>query len=213
MPILMPTKSRPQNVKRFFEAYKKTLAVEQVVLLIDDDDKYLPDYMNLGTDFYFYLNKADGIGGLMNLFYEDNPNESYYALIADDVLPETEHWDIILKHGCLETGGITWGADGIQNEGLPTHPFINGNLVRKLGYIAHPKLKHCFIDNCWHIAAKIIGGGYYPNIKMTHMHYLNGKAHMDDTYKNQPSMKDDHDVFDEIYMDYIKTLEGIKNAN
>jgi hypothetical protein len=144
----------------------------------------------------------------MNQYFRINPNEEYYALMADDVLPETEHWDIILKEG-LKDCAITWACDGIQNEGLPTHPFLNGDVVRKLGYIAHPELKHCFIDNCWYIMGQILGHKYYPNIKLTHLHHLIGKAPLDETYKNQPSMSEDAATFQRILPEYIYKLENL----
>lgn len=221
MPILIPTKGRPQNIERFASMYKLTKATEPVVLLLDGDDRYLADYFNnqRASNFWCWVapDSDNGIGGIMNEYFRRFPDEEYYAILADDVVPQTEHWDIILKQACLESRGLAWGDDGLQGAGLPTHPFICGDVVRALGYIAHPKLKHCYIDDCWLAIANVIGGQYMPNIKLTHFHHLNGKAQLDETYLSQPPIQDDASAFREIQQPYLLELltakEKLKNES
>lgn len=206
MPIILPTRARPDNIKRFLDIGKP---IEPVYLLLDDDDPKLKEYEQIeGVSFIISHNEKKGIGYLMNKAFELMPNEPYYAIFADDCVPETPGWDIKLKNACKN--GIAWGADGIQNDRLPTHCFIDGGIVRKLGFIAHPALKHCFIDDCWKLVYDVIGGKYLPDIIITHHHYINGKAIKDETYANQPPLEEDQKVFAEIAHDYILKLLQIK---
>lgn len=201
MPILLPTRNRKSNIKRFLECYKSTGAKEPVVLLTDEDDPI--DYEKIIkksglANISFESKKRMTIGLRMNDYFYKNRNEEYYALIADDVVPETESWDAKMKAACLPDK-LVWASDGLQNENLPTHPFIGGELVRKLGWIAYPGLNHCFVDNVWRdIAYFGKRGVYMPDVKLTHYHWINKKAEKDSTYNEQPSLRLDHIVYEEF---------------
>jgi len=193
--IIIPTRGRPDNIRRFVVAYKKTLATEPFTLLLDNNDEKKEDYYPHleGLDAWCVLDDTNnGIAGRMNDFFEKNPDKEYYAIIGDDVVPETTEWDQRMKEACLPDK-ICWAHDGIQNGGLPTHPFIGGDLVRSLGWIAHPKLKHMYVDNVWRdITVQEKNGVYLDDVRLIHHHYVNNKAEMDDVYsKSLDYMNDD----------------------
>ena len=186
--IVLPTKNRPKNLERFVHQYYITGATLPVYVVFDAADAW--KYNGVKTpDHWKRISAPAGtpIGEIFNLIFKKYPNEDFYGMVADDVLPQTMIWDIVLRDSCLPDR-ISWGWDGLQNENLPVHPFIGGDLVRKLGWWAPPGIKHWFVDNAWKSLTLALNNGVYlPNIKMEHLHPVNGKAPTDRTYEEQPS--------------------------
>lgn len=210
--LILPTKSRPLNLKRFIRTYHETKATIPVWVIMDANDAYL--YNNVETPKHWKrisVHANTPLGGIFKRIYEKYPNEPYYGMVADDVVPETEGWDTIMVETC-QPDKIVWACDGIQNERLPVHPFIGGDLVRKLGFWAAPGLKHWFVDNVWKAIADALDCGVYlPDVKMTHLHYVNGRAQMDRTYREQPNHQADARAYqrfmDEEFSGLIKRLK------
>lgn len=190
--ILLPTKGRPLSLKRFATHYELTGCTLPVLLLIDQNDAYQGTYDNVAHNFDdMTVPAGTPIGECFNLAFRQYPDEPFYGITADDVVPETPEWDVKLRDACLPDR-VSWGDDGIQGENLPTHPFLGGDLVRRMGYIAPPGVKHWYADNFWKLLATVNGrGSYLPEVKTTHRHPLKGLAETDATYKNQPDHEED----------------------
>lgn len=190
--IIMPTMGRPHNLKRFIDAYRKTLATTPVVIVFDQGDKTLPEYAKLDyPDNFIKTDVAAGtrISDLQNMAFYHFHNESFYGLIGDDCVPETEHWDLILQEAC-GSNKIAWGDDGLQGSKIATHPFIGGDLLRKIGWIAAPGFVRFFTDTIvTDIARGLEVAVYLPNVKTIHYHPFNGTALMDDTYRAAPPLE------------------------
>ena len=183
--ILIPTFNRPQNVRRFCEAYEKTNAILPVVFLLSADDPQAILTQNIAVLFNhrcdMYPAHAGGAGWVLQQFYIDEPNHNFYACLADDVVPETIEWDVTLLSACLEYG-LAWADDGIQREKLCTHPFIKGEMVRQWGGLNPAGIQHIGLDDWW---LKVSKGKqkYVPEVKLTHYHWSNGKTNKDKTYR------------------------------
>ena len=209
--IILPTLRRPHLLQKFIAAYKQTDGTLPIHVSIDAaDDSYngvqLPSHWKRVT-----VPAGTCLGGIYKLVTDAYPNCEFYAMIGDDVIPETMHWDIALKENCLPDK-IAWGADSIQDDKLPTHPFIGGELVRKLGWFAAPPMKQFFVDNVWkHLADTLGCGVYLPDVKMKHCHYLNGERPRDRTDDCQPAMGDDQRLY-HIFMqeDFPKIIERLR---
>lgn len=193
--MYLPTKGRPQNIARFVSAYKRTGSTLPVVLVINDDDVVnyesvkLPDNFRIET-----VTPPVYMGEIHNIMFTRYPNEPFYGLLADDIVPETLHWDVMLRDACMPDK-IAWGFDGIQNDRLPTHPFLGGEFVRKLGYICPHGIKSWFGDNIWKAFADTLRiGRYLPNVRTRHYHFAVGLAEEDATYKSQANHEEDQRV-------------------
>lgn len=190
--IVLPTIYRPENLRRFIHHYALTGATLPIHVVFDAAnvsqyrDVTLPEHWKRCT-----VPTGCRLGDVFTLMFSAFPNEEFYGMVADDVVPATEGWDVKLRSACLPDR-IAWGFDGAQDETLPRHPFIGGDLVRRLGFWSAPGIKHWFIDNAWRdIAVGLQCGVYRPDIIMRHYHYLNGLAQKDRTYESQPSTRAD----------------------
>lgn len=213
--IILPSKGRPLNLQRFIRVYKETAASLPIWVILDASDAYRYDDIDLPSHWKRLTAPAGmPIGGIFNLIFSKYPNEPYYGMVADDVVPETSGWDVIMAELC-QPDKIVWGCDSIQNEKLPVHPFIGGDLVRKLGWWSAPGLKHWFVDNAWkNIADALECGIYLPQVKMTHLHHINGRAQIDRTYREQPTHAvDEQAYFKFINEDYVATIERVKSLS
>lgn len=199
--IILPTKGRPDNLVRFIGAYQKTYAILPVYVVLDASDSFRYDGITFPENWKrVTAPPGTPIGNIFNLVFEACPNEAYYGIMADDVIPETPHWDTLLRQAC-QPNKIAWGMDGIQNEAIPVHPFIGGELVRELGFLAAPGIRHWFVDNAWKsIAVALDAEMYLPDVKTSHHHYVNGKARLDRTYEEQP----DHRADELAYLNFMK---------
>lgn len=192
--ILLPSRGRPNNLLRFAAAYNQTGATLPVTVLLDDDDvaNYDDAWPLLPYSWQIDISPRTYLVPRLNKFFYERPNEPFYAVLADDVVPETRNWDLILMKACMPDM-MSYGKEGIDRmeshgvESMP-HPFIGGDLVRKWGFIAPPVLNHFYADNWW-IDASI--HAYMPGVKMTHYHYKNKKAPIDRTYQDRPDPNKD----------------------
>lgn len=106
------------------------------------------------------------------------------GFMGDDHLPRTPGWDLHYLATLATLGtGIVYGNDLLQGQNLPTQVAITSDIIRRIGYMAPPDLKHLYMDNYW----KDLGEGagcirYLPDVIVEHLHPVAGKAAWDDNY-------------------------------
>lgn len=183
--FILPTRGRPEGLKRFVEACERTRAWGWPCRVrVDADDPALPGYHALALPPWFTLRVGPRISNApsLNEQFAAEPSWSFYGVLADDVVPETVGWDraLIVAAG---RDGVAFANDGIQGSKIATHPVLGGDFVRSLGFIALPGLKRLYADNVWTEIAKDRGVlRYVPDVSVRHLHFSNG-APMDETYK------------------------------
>ena len=127
---------------------------------------------------------ADDVNDLYTRLY---PDEEVYGFVGDDVIPQTKNWDAILIEAAMKHG-VSWPNDLITTPGHDKrwgHWFIKGDLLRAVGYFAPSGVYHFYTDVVWMEIADRLGiGVYLPDVILEHMHFSNGKAEHDETYKS-----------------------------
>lgn len=196
--ILLPTRNRVVNLKRFIAAYRETKATAKVLLILDPDDYFRYDDLDLPDSFDSMMAKtAHSLKDAMNRAVEIYPNESYYGVGADDFIPRVQGWDAQL----IEAAGkhnVAWCDDGIHQDRLCTHPYIGGDLVRAWGWFVPPYIRRGYADFIWRDFARALGvEKYIPQMLCEHMHWQVNKAPYDTTYATQPSVAADKKSWEE----------------
>lgn len=120
-----------------------------------------------------------GYVALLNRAFACFPNEPWYACWGDDVLCRPAGWDTYLAKSA-DSDRIAFGDDCINGERTCCLPFIGGDLVRKVGWLAYPKLNHLYCDTVWHAIGQALGVlSYHPEIITEHCHWSTGKQPYD----------------------------------
>lgn len=155
--VIVPSRGRPQNIARLLDSVHGTAKMKTHVHVgVDDDDPELERYR-------YVIEKAakpgdeltagprKGLTGWTNEIAMTAAKEyPYLASFGDDMIPRTPGWDKALIKGIERMGntGITYPWDSTR-EDIPEACVISSDIVRELGWFAHPDLNHWFIDNVW----------------------------------------------------------------
>lgn len=183
---ILPSLGRPHNAKRFLNAYIETDATTPVLLRINENDGGYEDIQ--------YQNWIVEVGPRLPLSYIYNSiyqryRCDWYGFVADDVVPKTHKWDTRL----IEVAGTDSMAvpnGGHEPNGTP-HFVLGGDLVRSIGWLSLPGLNRLYIDTVWADIASARGVlRRVPEVVLEHLHFSNGKALMDSTYRKPKKAED-----------------------
>jgi len=181
--LIVPTRNRPKNVEEFYECFiKKSSKNTTLCFGIDNDDDSNYDFDKMDRVFIEKNNRL-GLNGTLNLIAKKYCNAyDYISFMGDDHRIRTKNWDKILISSKIKNV-ISYGNDLLQGENLPTAVLMDSNIIRKLGYMSPPNLKHMYLDNFWKdlgIALNTLK--YYDNVTIEHMHYTVNKSDNDSSY-------------------------------
>lgn len=197
---IVPSRGRPANIRRLWEAWQETETADdtQLIVIIDLDDpkleEYEKDHARLGTRYALIeVAPMGNIGPILNEFaprlaqhgFMDDISADAIGFMGDDHVPRTMRWDAGLLAALRAQGrpGIVYGNDLLMGASLPTAVLIDGEIIRKLGWMVPPELRHMYLDNFWRDLGTALGAvTYVPNIVIEHMHFISGKSEKDDSY-------------------------------
>lgn len=194
--VIVPSRGRPQAVAEMAQAFGDTCTGStRLVFMTDDDDPdedgYLEQVINLGISME---GKAIALRSGPNVSMVDALNraarrvlnEDPYAIafMGDDHRPRTKGWDTRYLDALRQLGtGIVFGNDLLQGQRLPTQVAMTADIVRALGWMAPPVLRHLYVDDFWRDLGVHAGClRYLPDVVVEHLHPVAGKAEMDEGY-------------------------------
>lgn len=205
--IIVPSRGRPQNIVRLLGAVHDLAELETGVYIgVDEDDPKKAEYEQV---FDKYKGKYDRLGisspkGLAEWtnFAAKRHADRYpfLASFGDDHLPRTRGFDRRLIRAIQDMGGtgFSYPYDGIR-EDVPEAWVQSSDIVRELGYMCPPGLKHFYIDNVIADLGRWAGCiRYCRAVKVEHIHPATGKAASDPLYaKNFQKVEEDKRTYNE----------------
>ena len=189
---IFPTRSRLANCQRFIKAWHNTNASTPVYVRLDNDDPELTDLLKLDwpKEFEKVVGNRTRIGGAMQEMFKKYPNEEWYGMLADDLIPRTSHWDTNLIDKAL-SHFISYADDLHEKKIRICHPCVHGDLVRLVGFFGLPTVEHFGTDTVLEeIHHKFKLDGLVESVVLEHAHFNFGQSELDQTYKESQSMKE-----------------------
>ena len=219
--VIVPTRGRPDNLRRVIEAWRATGAFADAALLavIDADDPQREAYERIEWDAKLADPELIQVGGGLILATEpewlpmvhklnrwaataaSSPWQPFaLAFAGDDHLPRTHGWARRYLDELHDLGtGIVYGDDLLQGANLPTQWAMTSDIVRTLGRMVPADVQHLYCDNAIAVLGQAAGClRYLPDVVVEHVHPLAGKAEMDDGYRRVNSSqryRDDRAAF------------------
>ena len=220
--VVIPSRGRPHAVAEVVEAFRETCtAATQIVLVVDHDDPDRDAYVQAVTDAHLrevpdvtafggrervyiaprstvrqvVISHGANMAEALNIGVQHALDGFAVGFMGDDHRPRTKGWDTAYLEALKDLGsGIVYGDDLFQREQLPTQMAMTTDIVRTLGWMTPPGLRHMYLDNFWRDLGAAAGClRYLPRVVVEHMHPLHpsgAKAAVDDGYRrvNAPEM-------------------------
>lgn len=179
--VIVPTRGRPENALRLFQAMETTAWVDSIFCVDEDDPKRL-EYRELGIPWR-EGKRLRLVGTLNEVANQVADAYDIIGFLGDDTLPQTYRWDLEIAE-VFQPNMVAYANDGHQREGLPTGVFLDAAIVKKLGYMVPPSFIHLFADNYWKALGEALGTlTYLEHVDIEHLHPYAGKAEHDKTYE------------------------------
>lgn len=193
MLLIVPSRGRPENIKRLCEALTNTNADLDLAVGVDQDDPTLEQYKTVQNDHPFQLwisQERKRFAATVNyIAWHSHEDYKYLAWMGDDHVPHTLYWDQLYRNELDKAGvGVVYGNDLLQGENIATELAFTSNIVEALGYAIPEGFIHLFVDNYFMELGKSIDRlVYLPDVIVQHMHYSAGSAQEDQTYREANS--------------------------
>ena len=204
--IVIPSRGRPHNAQRSFDAIKATSAISDLVFVLDEDDEQR--YPRISGASYEVLprikmNKSLNAIALKNIY-----TYKTITFMGDDHLTQTQNWDEILYDPIKDRGfGLSYGNDSLQGKDLPTAVMISTNIIKILGFMAPHDLLHLYMDYFWlDLGRELNAIDYLEHVDIKHVHYGNTEGIWDQTYEEANSsftVNEDYAVYENYKQNYL----------
>jgi hypothetical protein len=221
MALIVPSRGRPDNIVRLYEALIKTNADVELVVGTDQDDPKIQQYYDVIANRNISMvvsPERSRFGPTLNSIAKRYADEyEYLAWCGDDHLPITKEWDKRYREELSKMkSGIVYGNDLVQGVNIPTQMAFTSNIVKALGYAVPEGFIHLFIDNFFlELGKRLDGAIYLEDVIVQHLHYSVGNSQQDQTYKeaNSPeNWSNDQKRFHQYMTEEIdKDVEKIRN--
>jgi hypothetical protein len=189
--LLHPSRGRAEKAKATLDYWINASSGKheiEHIISIDDTDDQVPAYQALFTESKLLINDNTCVVEATNIAAKASIGEIKIYLSDDFKCPE--NWDELLADiFSLHPGEprLLKVNDCLQpfEVAVLTIPIMNRELYEKLGYFWHPGYRSMFVDedlywtcfiNKWMLMCE--------DLRFPHEHWVNGKAPVDDTYRN-----------------------------
>lgn len=188
--VLVPTRNRPDNVRRLVESAHATAGgVVQFVFYVDDDDPQRGQVQELASTT---VRVVEGPRVVLSECWNRCAEVATADILmhcGDDIVFRTPNWD---KHVAAAFDGIrdrialVHGRDGVHDAALATHGFIHRRWMETVGYMVPPFFASDFNDLWLTEVADALGRRIFlPEVYTEHMHPAVGKGELDQTHQER----------------------------
>lgn len=188
--MLVPSRARPSSVDRMADAWHRTGDPgADLVWLLDRDDPELEAYRERLVQYSWmkvaiqdrWTPMVPKLDAGARLAAEKYP---FVGFIGDDHLPRTPEFGYSLsKYLHAAQPAIVYGADGFQDQKLPTWWTMSSDIIKALGRMVPAQVQHLYCDNAIMRLGEVAGMLHYlPHVLIEHMHPAAGKGSMDEGY-------------------------------
>jgi hypothetical protein len=91
----------------------------------------------------------------------------------------------------LERNLFCFGDDldpGRAKGSLSIHVFMRSEVVRKLGYMGPPTLRHMYVDPVWFAWGTATSIEFLGDVVLEHLHYSLGRSPLDESYQHSTGL-------------------------
>jgi len=205
--VLCPSRGRPGRLKEMLESFIDTQTCSRIKVFLDNDDPLIEDYQQaIGNKSSFTIDFRKNTTEILNEAVKLCQQHEYYMVTNDDFIYHTKGWDSMLISAIEERGGvgIAYGNDLLAGVQMPTTSVISGNIVRALGWIQLPGLKHLYGDNVWREIGLRAGClTHHKWIIIEHKHAFKERSLLDDGYIRVNS-KEMYQHDEKVFIDWVK---------
>jgi hypothetical protein len=189
MITLVPTRGRPMNAAQLLLAHEELSTASDLLFVIDANDPEHDQYhFEVGQELCMTIDNtsrgmAYPINKAANAIAKQDKYD-FFAFLGDDHRPRTAGWDALLIQAMQRRPSMAYGNDLFQGQRLPTMIAMTSDIVKALGGMVPPKMKHLYLDNFWKKLGEDLGSlTYIDAVVVEHMHPVAGKAEWDEGYK------------------------------
>lgn len=202
--VVVPTRSRPHNVRPLVQAWAETRAFAdgaELVFVYDNDDPlrelYLAAFETAARDVPNYARAVTWLDAAQHeqLVPKLNKAADYlrvtrdpFALgfMGDDHHPVTSGWADVYLRELLDLGtGVVSCPDGYRTDDLPTQWAMTADIVKALGRMVPAPVEHLFCDDAVRELARAAGCyRWRDDLVIDHLNpYAGQRAALDDQYR------------------------------
>jgi len=179
---LLPTRNRIGNLRRFLTSARETAADTPGWVLVNDDElardrEAYDQAMRLAPPGWILRPVvASCYGDALRYVWDDIKGMDWVGLVSDDLVPVTSKWDVQLLFGLQGWNFISsndgWQADANIAQGRMHGATVwSGNLLRSVGWLMPPGLRHIFHDDVWETLGRETGcWSVRMDIMVKHLH-------------------------------------------
>lgn len=199
--ILVPSRGRPENIRRLHESLETTTEGRwELLVRRDHDDPKWGEY-----ETFPHLLYVTGDRLLLSQLWNDL---AVYALGdilchgGDDITFNTPGWDRIVREAFPEDQIAFVHGDDLGGKGdtLGTHGFLSRKAVKTVGYFMPPYFASDYNDLWWNEVYESIGRRIFVPIVTEHHHPAFGKGEWDLTHQERVERHEAENV-DQIWVD------------
>lgn len=186
--ILVPTRNRPDSVKRLLDsAYETAKGEIEFIFYVDDDDESTLDVIDRAGATYI-VGPRVVLSEMWNRCWE-KARFDIGMHCGDDIVFRSDNWDqevLARFDGMPDKILFVHGNDGFQFDKIGTHGFLHRRWVETVGYFVPPYFSSDYNDLWLTEVADALGRRVYISDMFTeHMHPVAGKGTWDQTHQER----------------------------